>query len=336
MNVPHEVPGGTATSPEFPDWGERETGQEPFSVTSTEGGKLMHLSLRHARRALLGAATGALFLAGLPGAGHAAGGCSTLSLCISPRGKIDSVNSSCSPADRLISWDSCGVAGPTGPQGPAGPQGIPGGAGAAGLQGPQGPVGPTGAIGPAGAPGDQGVKGPTGQEGAPGPQGLKGPDGPQGPTGPQGLPGHLGTQSFMLVGGDLGSSVQTLDLNEGILSGTNSPLYYGPGNGVDTIYESEAVPIDSGTAAQLWVQVKNVAGPNQTYTFTLCKNGTCDPKGVTCTINLPTLTECSDLVGTVAYGQGDTIYLKGTASPNAAATEVSWSVVITQTAPPLQ
>jgi hypothetical protein len=141
----------------------------------------------------------------------------------------------------------------------------------------------------------------------------------------------------MLTGGDLGSSVQTLNStngDNGLLSGTNTPLYYGPGNGVDSIFESEAVPIDSGTATQLWVQTKNVAGPNQTYTFTLCKNGVCDPKGVTCTINLPTLTECSDLVGSVAYSQGDTIYLRGVASNGALATEVSWSVVITQTAAP--
>ena len=153
--------------------------------------------------------------------------------------------------------------------------------------------------------------------------------------GPQGAPGHLGTQSFLLTGGDLGSSVQTLDSNEGVLSGTNSPLYYGPGNGVDTIVESEAVPIDSGTASTLWVQVKNVAGPGQSYTFILCKNGVCDPKGVACTISLPTLTECSDLVGTLSFAQGDTIELQGTATTKAAPTEVSWSVVMTQTALPV-
>jgi len=295
----------------------------------------MHLSLRYARRALLGAATGALCLAVLPGTGHASAGCSTLSLCISPHGRIDSVNSSCSPADRLIEWDSCGVTGPTGPQGPQGPQGFPGDPGATGPQGPVGPVGPTGATGSPGAPGDQGPKGPTGVTGPEGPQGLTGPDGLQGPQGPQGAPGHLGTQSFLLTGGDLGSSVQTLDSNEGVLSGTNSPLYYGPGNGVDTIVESEAVPIDSGTASTLWVQVKNVAGPGESYTFTLCKNGVCDPKGVTCTVNLPTLTECSDLVGTLSFAQGDTIELQGTATAKAAPSEVSWSVVMTQTALPL-
>jgi len=291
----------------------------------------MHLSLRYARRALLGAATGALLLAVLPGAGRA----DTLSLCISPHGRIDSVNSSCSPADRLITWDSNGVTGPTGPQGPQGPAGPPGDQGATGTQGPVGPVGPTGASGVVGATGDTGPKGPTGTTGPQGPQGLQGAKGPTGVQGPQGLPGHLGTQSFMLTGGDLGSSIQTLDSSEGILSGANTPLYYGPGNGVDSIFESEAVPIDAGTATQLWVQVKNVAGPGHSYTFTLCKNGTCDPAGVTCTISLPTLTECSDLTGSVSYNQGDTIYLKGTASIDAQPTEVSWSVVITQTAGPL-
>jgi hypothetical protein len=140
----------------------------------------------------------------------------------------------------------------------------------------------------------------------------------------------------MMTGGDLGDSVQVLDTAEGLLSARNTPLYYGPGNGVDSIFESEAVPIDSGTASQLWVQTKNVAGPGETYTFVLCKNGVCDPKGLSCTISLPTPTECSDLVGSVSYNQGDTIYLKGTASSGANQTDVSWSVVMTQTAnPPL-
>ena len=270
----------------------------------------MHLSLRYARRALLGAATGALLLAALPGAGHA----DTFTLCVSQKGKILSVNSGCSQAARQITWDSNGVTGPIGPQGPAGLQGPPGGTGATGPQGPQGPFGPTGSAG------------------AQGPQGLQGPPGIQGLQGPQGLPGHKGFQSFMLAGGDLGSSVQTLDSNEGLLSGLNQPLYYGPGNGVDNILESMAVPIDSGTASKLYVQTKQVAGPGQVYTFELCINGNC-ATGVTCTINLPTLSECSDLVHTQDYAPGDTIALKGTASLSATPTEVSWSVVITQTAP---
>src|ERR1700688_1172831 len=113
-------------------FGASATGQKPFFCY--EGGKLMHLSVRYARRALLGAAAGALFLAVLPGIGHAGVSCDTLSLCISPHGRIDSVNSSCSPADRLITWDSCGVTGPTGPQGPQGPAGSSGDTGPARAQ----------------------------------------------------------------------------------------------------------------------------------------------------------------------------------------------------------
>ena len=76
----------------------------------------------------------------------------------------------------------------------------------------------------------------------------------------------------------------------GILSGTSgigtSPIYYGPGNGADTILESEAVPIDASTVTQLWVQTKNVPGPGHSYTFQLCVDSVCD-SNVTCTIDLP-------------------------------------------------
>jgi len=84
----------------------------------------------------------------------------------------------------------------------------------------------------------------------------------------------------MLTGGDLGSSVQTLDSNEGILSGTKcSPLTMVPVNGVDSIFESEAVPIDSGPPRKLWVQVKNVAGPGQHLHFYLVQERHLRPQG---------------------------------------------------------
>jgi len=302
----------------------------------------MHFSLTHARRALLGAATGVLFLVGLPGAGHA----DTFTLCISPRGRIDSVNSSCSVDDRLLTWDSNGVTGPTGPQGPAGLQGAAGAPGDQGSKGPVGPVGPTGVTGSAGDPGDKGPTGPVGPMGAQGPQGLQGSQGPQGPDGPQGPPGLNGTQSFMLVGGNLGDAVQnSLNGDEGRLSASNSPRFYGPGNGVangsDDVspeggfgLESIAVPIDNGTVTQLWVQTKNVHGPGQTYVFVLCKNSSCVTP-VTCTITLPGLTECNDLVDTLDFAPGDTIALQAKATGGAVQTNVSWSVVVKRTAPHL-
>src|SRR5260370_25941822 len=291
----------------------------------------MHLLLTHGRRGLLGAATVVLFLVGLPGAGHA----DTFSLCISPRGRIDSVNSSCSVDDRLLSWDSNGVTGPTGPQGPAGLQGAAGAPGDQGSQGPVGPVGPTGVTGSAGDAGSKGPTGPVGPMGAQGPQGLQGSQGPQGPDGPQGPPGLDGTQSFILVGGNLGNAVQnTINAGEGLLSGSQTPLFYGPGNGVDTVLESEAVPIDSGTVTQLWVQTTEVPGAGESYSFELCKNSVCSSQ-VSCTISLPTLTECNDTVDTLDYAPGDTIALRAKSTNGGTQTDVSWSVVVKRTAPHL-
>jgi len=152
----------------------------------------------------------------------------------------------------------------------------------------------------------------------------------------------------MLVGGDLGAQVQTFfsgpgdedaDSDNGLLSGINTPLYYGPGNGEDEVLESEAVPIDSGTVSQLWVQTSNVPGAGEHYSFNLCINNNCKTP-VTCSIILPTLTECSDLVHTQDFARGDTIALQGTGSTplpyiGANPTHVTWSVVVTRTAPHL-
>ena len=173
-------------------------------------------------------------------------------------------------------------------------------------------------------------------------QGATGPTGVTGLTGPSGTNGISGTQSFLLVGGDLGFAVGKYDFstfhNEFLLGNSsstppgNSPLYYGPGNGNDVIIESEAVPIDFATAGTLTVETAIPPGAMNSYTFTLCINDNCDTP-VTCTINLPTATECSDLVDTQDYKQGDTIALQGTATCCSNPTEVKWSVVMTQTIP---
>jgi hypothetical protein len=144
-----------------------------------------------------------------------------------------------------------------------------------------------------------------------------------------------GVQFYTLGGGDLGSNVELLFGYTSVLAGTSSPvgtspIYYGPGNGADFTLESESVPIDASTETQLWVQTNTAAGPGQSYTFQLCINSDCTTPKVTCTINLPNLTECSDLVDTQQYKPGDMIALKGTATSGAAATEVSWMVVMHQ------
>jgi len=179
-----------------------------------------------------------------------------------------------------------------------------------------------------------------------GPQGLQGLTGASGPSGPSGTPGTNGTngtQSFILTGGDLGFAVQAynfFNLDNQFLLGNSSgipagatPLYYGPGNGVDAVIESETVPIDQGVASHLYVETAVNPGAGNSYTFNLCINTNCDT-GVTCTINLASATECSDTVDTQVYNAGDDIALQGIASSGANATNVKWSVVITQTTPP--
>jgi hypothetical protein len=137
---------------------------------------------------------------------------------------------------------------------------------------------------------------------------------------------------MLLTGGDLGTSVETLFGTQGILNGLdNNPRWYGPGNGVDIGLEQVAVPISNATVTQLWVQTKNVAGPGNFYTFTLCRNSNCSTL-VSCTISLPTLTECNDLNHTLDFQEGDTLALEGTASSNANPTQVTWAVVLKQTA----
>ena len=239
------------------------------------------------------------------------------------------------------------MAGPSGIQGSKGQQGPQGPTGTPGQMGPQGPVGPAGNIGGVGLVGATGPLGPAGEMGAQGPEGATGPTGPTGATGPSGIPGINGTQFYTLGGGDLGSNVELLFGYQSVLGGpeassggnpscvtgtcSNSPIYYGPGNGADTQLESVAVPIDASTVTQLWVQTKNVPGAGEHYDFQLCINSDCWSSPVRCTINLPTETECNDLLDTQKYKPGDMIALKGTATGGAAATEVSWMVVVHQT-----
>jgi len=313
----------------------------------------MHVSLRHARRMVLGVAVGALLLAAAPGSGQA----DILQICVSPtRQKVVlPLGGTCNKPNRAVTWDSDGVEGPSGPQGPKGLQGPQGPTGTMGQMGPQGPVGPAGPIGPVGNAGTTGPIGPAGEMGPQGPEGPTGPTGATGPTGPtgaSGVNGINGTQFYTLGGGDLGSNVQLLFGYNSTLGGpsgptgpgcvtptcSNSPVYYGPGNGADTQLESEAVPIDASTVTQLWVQTKNAPGPGQSYTFQLCINSDCNTPKVTCSINLPNLTECNDLLDSQKFNAGDTIALKATASPDAVATELSWMVVVHQTGgdiPPL-
>jgi len=256
----------------------------------------MPASSKSAWRWIVGTTAAAmLFMAALPSAGHAA----TLTICITPKGKIKGINVSC-PGTSLT-WETVG---PQGDQGPDGVDGLPG------LQGPQGAAGPPGIQG---ANGSQGLVGPTGDSGAAGPPGDKGPpgfqgnpgiQGPVGPIGNKGLPGVNGgseVNKTYLTGGTLGD----LGRDEGVaLTAANSLagtiLAMGPGNGSVNGSTSVVVPVnDTGTAYNLFVSTDQHPGTSLTgtplnYFFFLCKNnfsGTCN---VACVITDPDTT-CHDL-----------------------------------------
>ena len=158
-------------------------------------------------------------------------------------------------------------------QGPQGPTGT------AGEMGPQGPVGPGGAIGMAGNVGATGPIGPAGEMGQQGPARADWADRsdwsdgtdaePPASTEPSSTRWAVATLAAMSscslvtirAWADCRANRRNAMLRYGTCS--NSPIYYGPGNGADTQLESEAVPIDASTVTQLWVQTKNAPGPGR-------------------------------------------------------------------------
>ena len=294
----------------------------------------MHVLLKHARRVALGVAVGALLLAAAPGSGRA----EILTLCISPSSQkvVLPLGGSCNSPNRLITWDSNGVQGPSGPQGPKG------------MQGPQGPTGTAGSVraprsGRTGWSDWDGRKRRSNGSDRSGwangsartPRANRADrsrlvrlDRPEPPASTEPSSTHwvvatlAATSSCSLATRAYWGRTETFG---------SSPVFYGPGNGADTILESEAVPIDASTVTQLWVQTKSAPGAGESYSFQLCINSDCTTPPITCSINLPNLTECNDLAHSQKYKAGDTIALRGTATDGAAPTEVSWMVVVHQT-----
>ena len=182
--------------------------------------------------------------------------------------------------------------------------------------GPQGPVGPAGAIGPVGNVGATGPMGPAGEMGQQGPEGADradrsnwsdGTDWSLGVNGDQRhpvlhprrwRPGQQRRTAIWLPE-RIGRPYGPTGCNPYCTTDTcsNSPIYYGPGNGADTQLESEAVPIDASTVTQLWVQTKNVPGPGESlYSSSSASTAIATHRRSACKIDLPNLTECNDLV----------------------------------------
>lgn len=120
-------------------------------------------------RGALAAALGVVVLAAaITGGAYAAGGSSTITVCVRHHGGTLYKAGRCRKGDTKLSFNRQGPAGPQGARGAAGPQGP------VGQTGPAGPQGPTGPAGPQGPKGDTGPQGPTGQTGPAGPQGPAG------------------------------------------------------------------------------------------------------------------------------------------------------------------
>jgi hypothetical protein len=150
-----------------------------------------------------------------------------------------------------------------------------------GPQGPQGeagPQGPQGEVGPAGA---QGETGPQGPQGEPGPQGPEGPIGPQGPAGADGTSGSL-------LGGNY--------------SNTADGNFLSPFNPSAGSEENTNIPVSSGSAHKMLVNIGSTLGAGSSVTLTLRRNGV--DTGLTCTVAEGEST-CSNLVDVVSFADGD-------------------------------
>ena len=272
----------------------------------------MHVSLKHARRVVLGVAMGALLLAAAPGSGRA----DILQICVSPRYQkvVLPLGGTCNKPNRAITWDSNGVAGPTRA---ARSQGYARTAGTDRHRGSDGTArsGRTGwshrnawecRSDGSDRSGWRNGSARTGRADWADRTDWSRRDRAGAPWNQRNPVLHAGRwrpwqqrRVAVCLQQHLGRTVRANRRNNaGCATPTcgNSPIYYGPGNGADTQLESVAVPIDASTVTQLWVQTKNAPGPGQSYTFQLCINSDCTTSAVTCSINLPTLTECNDLV----------------------------------------
>ena len=134
-------------------------------------------------------------------------------ICLSPSGNVRFVRrgTACRTSERLVTWNTQSLPGPTGPAGPVGPVGPVGPQGAVGPQGPVGPIGPVGPVGPQGPQGANGADGATGSQGPVGPQGTvgaAGADGANGAVGPQGAPGADGANGAVGPQGPQGPAAE--------------------------------------------------------------------------------------------------------------------------------
>jgi len=212
-----------------------------------------------------------------------------------------------------------GAAGPQGPQGEPGLQGPAGADGATGLPGEPGTAGPAGADGATGPQGPAGADGATGPQGLPGEPGAMGPAGPVGPEGPQGLQGEPGPQGPQGEVGPVGPEGPAgTDGTSGSLLGGNYPNtaddnFLSPFNPSTGSEENTNLPVSSGSASKLIVNVGSTLGAGSSVALTLRRNGI--DTALSCTVAEGEST-CTNLVDSVAFADGDLLSIRHNESGN--------------------
>lgn len=156
--------------------------------------------------------------------------------------------------------------------------------------------------------GSTGATGPIGQIGPMGQQGPVGPPGPPGPPGATGAPGANGT-SGSAIGGNYPNTA------------TNNFLI--PWNASTNATEANSnVPMPSGKASKLVVNLTVAPGTGQSATLTLRKN--LANTALTCTVS-GTSTTCTDTVDSVTFSDGDLLSILYTETGAAAASRIRFA-----------
>lgn len=158
-----------------------------------------------------------------------------------------------------------------------------------------------------GLPGDPGVEGPAGPIGPPGSSGPNGDAGPQGPQGPQGLQGPQGAAGAIGPAGADGASGSIVGGN---YANQGNNRFLVPWDTTSLGSEANAsVPVPSGTALRLVVDLTAAPGTGDSATIMIRKNGV--DTSLACTVS-GTATTCEDMDGDVAFSTGDLLSIRYT------------------------
>jgi hypothetical protein len=150
--------------------------------------------------------------------------------------------------------------------------------------------------------GDTGAIGDTGAQGEQGPPGPQGPQGEQGPTGATGAPGADGTSGSAIGGNYPNTGNNNFLMPWGVTtSGTEANV---------------SVPLPSGTASKLLVNLTAAPGAAGSATISIRKNG--GNTALTCTVS-GSATTCTDTTNSVTFSDGDLLSIHYTEAGAAAA-----------------